>query len=56
MSFKEEVVQFVELNWPFGSKNIYSPMQAAPCHALEGRNDALKEGHLEGKPAFQLKC
>lgn len=55
-SFKEEVVQFVELNCPLGSKNVYSPMQAAPCHALEGRNGARRERELEGKTAFQLKC
>lgn len=55
-SFEEEVVQFVELSCPLGCKNVYSPMQGAPCHALEGRNDALRERELEGKPALQLKC
>lgn len=37
------VIQFVELNCLLGSENVYSPTQAAPCHALEGRNDALRE-------------
>lgn len=48
-SFKEEVVQLGGLNWHLGSRNVYSSVWAGHCHALEGRNDALRERELEGK-------
>lgn len=51
-SFQEEVVQLGGLNWHLSSRNVYSPMWAGHCHALEGRNNALRERELEENQRF----
>lgn len=40
---------------PWFQKCVF-PNASCPLPCLEGRNDALRERELEGKPALQLKC